>query len=62
MRAIVTVSALLLAGSALSGCAVYEVGSTVVDVGATVVKTTATVVGDVVTAPFPDSSDDKKKD
>ena len=62
MRVLITVSALVLAGLALSGCAAVEVGSAVVGLGATVVSTTASVAGDVITAPFPDSSDDKKKD
>ena len=55
-------AAALIAAASLSGCAVYEVGSTVVGVGATVVSTTATVAGAVITAPFPSSDDEKKKD
>ena len=62
MRVFLTLSAAALAGLGLSGCAVIEVGSAVVGVGATVVSTTASVAGDVISAPFPDSSDDKKKD
>ena len=62
MRVFVILSALALAALGLSGCAVVEVGSAVVGLGATVVSTTASVAGDVITAPFPDSSDDKKKD
>ena len=62
MRAVFAASVLVVLGAGLSGCAVYEVGSTVVGVGATVVSTTATVAGAVVTAPFPSSDDDKKKD
>jgi hypothetical protein len=64
MREIVTVSALLLAGFGLSGCAVVEVGGAVASVAGSVVSTTVDVAGDIITAPFPshDSGDDKKKD
>jgi hypothetical protein len=62
VRTIFAVCAVAVLGLSLSGCAVYEVGSTVAGVGATVVGTTATVAGDIVTAPFPDSDSDKKKD
>ena len=63
MRVIVTVSALLLAGISLSGCAVVEVGGAVIGVAGSVVSTTVDVAGAVITAPFPshDSDDDKKK-
>ena len=58
MRAVLAVVVL---AAALSGCAVVSAGVTVVSVGADVVGTAASVAGDVITAPFPSSSDDKNK-
>jgi hypothetical protein len=62
MRAIAFASALAAAGL-LSGCAVYEVGSTAVGAAATVVGTTVNVAGDVVGGVADTvSGSDKKKD
>ena len=50
----------------LSGCAVVSAGAAVVSagasVGASVVGTAADLAGDAITAPFPVSDSDKKKD
>jgi hypothetical protein len=61
MRIAVTLSALLLAGFTLSGCAVAEVGGAVVGVAGSVVSTTVHVAGAVLTAPFPSHDSDDKK-
>jgi hypothetical protein len=67
MRVLITVSALLVLGLGLSGCAVAEVGGAVIGAGASVVGTAVSVTGDVVSAGVGavtgsgDSDDDKKK-
>jgi hypothetical protein len=64
MRAVVAISALLLLGIGLSGCAVAEVGGAVIGAGASVVGTAVDVTGDVVGAAAGavtgSDSDDKK--
>jgi hypothetical protein len=52
MRAIISISAVLVLGVSISGCVAYEVASTAVDVTTTVVGGAADVAGDVITAPF----------
>jgi hypothetical protein len=60
MRAVILVTAVLVAGFSLSGCAVYTVASAAVDVTTTVVGTAADVAGDIITAPFSSGDSDKK--
>ena len=50
MRAMFTVSAIVMLGFGLSGCAVAEVGGAVIGAGASVVGTAVSVTGDVVSA------------
>jgi hypothetical protein len=59
MRAIISISAVIVLGVSLSGCVAYEVASTAVDATTTVVGGAADVAGDIVTAPFGHSADDK---
>lgn len=69
MRTILVFGAIATLAIGLSGCAVVGAGAAVVGAGVsvatTVVGTAADVAGDVISAPFGDSSDDldkKKKD
>ena len=61
MQAIIRLSAVIVLGFCLSGCAVYEVASTAVSATTTVVGGAANIAGTVVTAPFggSDKSEDK---
>jgi hypothetical protein len=61
MRAIITISAVLVLGMSLSGCVAYEVASTAVDATTTVVGGAADIAGDVITAPFGHDSDKSDK-
>ncbi len=62
MRIMISISAVVALGFCLSGCAVYEVGSTVVGATTSVVGGVASVAGTVVSAPFgsSDKSDSDK--
>jgi hypothetical protein len=62
MRAIISIPAVVVLGIGLSGCVAYDVASTAVDATTSVVGGAVDVAGDVVTAPFGHSSDDKSKD
>jgi hypothetical protein len=61
MRAIISISAVMVSGISLSGCVAYEVASTAVDATTSVVSGVADVAGDVVTAPFGKGSDKSDK-
>lgn len=60
MRTIISVSAVVVLGICLSGCAAYEVASSAVGATTSVVGGVANVTGAVVSAPF--GSDEKDKD
>jgi len=62
MRAIISISAVIVLGISLSGCVAYEVASTAVDATTSVVGGAADVAGDVISAPFGHSSDKSDKD
>ena len=57
MRAIISVSAFVVLGFCLSGCAAYEVASTAVGATTSVVGGVVDVAGDVVSAPFGSDKD-----
>jgi hypothetical protein len=57
MRALRIITAVVVLGISLPGCAAYEVASTAVDATTTVVGGAADIAGDVVTAPFGHGSD-----
>jgi hypothetical protein len=61
MRAIISISAVVVLGIGLSGCVAYDVASTAVDATTSVVGGAVDVAGDVVTAPFGHSSDKSDK-
>jgi hypothetical protein len=62
MRAIISISAVIVLGVSLSGCVAYEVASTAVDATTSIVGGAADVAGDVITTPFGHSSDKSGKD
>ena len=61
MRAIISISAVVVLGFSLSGCVAYEVASTAVDATTTVVGGAVDVAGAVVSAPFGHGSDKSDK-
>ena len=52
MRAMISLSAVVVLGICLSGCVAYDVASTAADATGAVVGTAVDVTGDVVRAPF----------
>jgi len=61
MRAIISISAVIVLGLSLSGCVAYEVASTAVDATTSVVGGVADVASDVISAPFGHGSDESDK-